>query len=230
MFKTILVASLLVTSFLGTALARQPEEEINPAAFQITEMSVTEVEPGEYLELPTAPTNPVTEVIAIIDSMIAIGKKIWPIIEAGRPVINSKLAPAVSVLPHLEGTDGVLSQMENWSVPKVKSYRFSAKNLYNSEVVGFTYTIFYQYGGDLNGVGKYITGLKIDASEVSVSWGFSFDATSELVSIANVGSKEAPVASATFAITYAVKAINREDRHTNTFYVDGKGNIQLLTH
>src|SRR5205814_1556095 len=127
-----------------------------------------------------------------------------------------------------DGTNIVLNNMENWSIPLVKSYKVSFKNSWGNNVVSFVYTIMFQHSGDYNGTGKYITGLKVTASQVWASWGFDFDATSELVNIANIGSKDAPVASAVLQISYAVRGKLNETRAAATFFVDGNGNIQLL--
>jgi hypothetical protein len=227
MLKSLLIATLLLTATLGNFA--HAETKIDPSLF-IDSVSVSEVEPLTQTLNPTAelPTNPIGEVIAVIDSMIAIGKKIWPIIDAGRPVINNKLIPAISILPHLEGENPTLNQMSNWSIPKVRSYRVSFKNGWGSEVVGFTYTLYWQHSGDYKGVGKYVTNLKVQASEIYTSWGFNFDATSELAGISNVGSTEAPVASGIIQVAYIVKGLVNEVRAAQSFYVDGNGNFQVL--
>lgn len=174
------------------------------------------------------PANPVDQVIMIIDGLLALGKKIWPIIDAGRPVIDEKLAPAVSVLPHLNDSTGVLNEMENWSAPKVLSYRVSATNKWGSEVIAFTYSILFQYNGDLNGKGKYVTSLKVITSDIVTSWGFDLAASSELISISNVGSMANPVASAIISIHYAIKGKFNEMRNANSIYVDGTGKIESI--
>lgn len=238
MLKSILVATLLLTGLASNVRAEAQDQHPDPAQV-ITSVSVFEVEPrpfllenpGDRLESKVElPSNPIGEISIIIDSLIAIGKKIWPIIDAGRPVINTnKLVPAISILPHLENPSAaVMSQMANWSVPKTRSYRVSFKNGWNSEVVGFTYTIYFQYNGSLKGVGKYVTSLKVQASEVYAAWGFNFDAVSELIGIANVGSDEAPVASGIVQVAYTVKGLINETRSAQSFYVDGAGNIQVL--
>lgn len=226
MLKSLLVSTLLILSFQGKALA---ETSVDPA-LQIVSVSVTEVESQLFDLDPRVelPTNPLGEITMIIDGMIAIGKKIWPIVNAGRPVINTKLIPAISILPQLENPAGVMLQMANWSVPKVKSYRVSFRNGFKSEVVGFTYTIYFQYNGNLNGVGKYIANLKVAASDIYAAWGFNFDAVTELVGISNIGSAEAPVASGIVQIAYTVKGLLNESRSAQSFFVDGTGNIQLL--
>lgn len=168
------------------------------------------------------------DIITIIDDLIAIGKKIWPIIEKNRPVITTDLKNMVSVLPRLEGNRIEMDNMENWSAPVAKSYRLSLKNGFNSEVIGFTYTVIFQHSGTYEGIGKYITSGKVIANEIYASWGFNFDAKSELVNIANVGSKKEPVASAIFSVSYKGKGLLNEIQGTQTFYVDGRGAFQVL--
>lgn len=232
LIKSILVASFLLTSLASNAIAGQPDLQNDPA-LRIESVSVVEVEsfalPIENrVELPTTPGNPIGEITMIVDGLIALGKKIWPIIDAGRPVINNKLIPAISILPHLDNPAGVMTQMANWSVPVTRSYRVSFKNGFNSEVVGFTYTVYFQYNGNLNGVGKYVTSLKVQASQIYAAWGFNFDAVSELVGIANVGSAADPIASGIIQVAYTVRGLLNESRSAQSFYVDGNGNIQVL--
>ncbi|AUN99220.1 hypothetical protein DOM21_04870 [Bacteriovorax stolpii] len=227
MFKSFFIASFLLLSTVSFA------QEVDPALV-ISSVEVHQVETPDdkaTVELPKVPTNPIDEVAMYLDGLIAIGKKIWPIIEAGRPVITTNgLIPSLSVLPHIEGSAAKteLYQMANWSAPKAVSYRVSYKNLYGSEVIGFTYTVFFQYNGSYKGNGKYITSLKVQASQVYAAWGFNFDANSELVNVANVGSEENPVASAIIQISYKAKGLLNEMRNSESFYVDGAGTMQLL--
>lgn len=234
MLKSILVATVLLSSLASNASAEQLDLENDPA-FKITSVNVYEIEtPNETLTIPLESrvelpiNNPIGEITMIVDGLIALGKKIWPIIDAGRPVITNKLIPATSILPHLDNPAGVMTQMANWSIPKTRSYRVSFKNAFNSEVVGFTYTIYFQYNGNLNGVGKYVTNLRVQASQIYAAWGFNFDATSELVGISNVGSASAPVASGIIQVAYTVRGLMNEVRSAQSFYVDGVGNIQVL--
>lgn len=227
MFKSFFIASFLLLSTVSFA------QEVDPSLV-ISSVEVHEVETPDdkaTVELPKVPTNPIDEVAMYLDGLIAIGKKIWPIIEAGRPVITTNgLIPSLSVLPHIEGNAAKteLYQMADWSAPKAVSYRVSYKNLYGSEVIGFTYTVFFQYNGSYKGNGKYITSLKVQASQVYAAWGFNFDATSELINVANVGSEENPVASAIIQISYKAKGLLNEMRNSESFYVDGAGTMQLL--
>jgi hypothetical protein len=200
------------------------------ASEKITSMDIVTLNRvSNSLQLPAVQSNPIDEIAIIIDSMIALGKKIWPIIEAGRPVITNGLAPVISVLPKLDDNSGVLYKMANWSAPTAQSYRLSYKNIYGKEVIGFTYTIYFQHDGSLNGVGKYITSLAVQASDIHAAWGgFKFDVTSELISIANVGSESAPVASAIIRVNCKAKSVLNEDQSSISFYVDGTGILKNL--
>jgi hypothetical protein len=227
MFKSFLVAASLLASSASFA-----NQSIDTDLYKIDSVEVYEVETPEMVVAPALNSDKSLEEIALIlDGLLAIGKKVWPIIDANRPVITTTgLAPAISIIPEVApGTARAeLAQMANWSAPKAVSYRVSYKNIFKMEVVGFTYTVMFQHGGSHKGKGKYITSLKTQASEVSAAWGFNFDATSELVSISNVGSDEAPVASGIFQVSYKVRGFVNEMRNAQSFFVDGNGGIQLI--
>jgi hypothetical protein len=240
----LLVFSFSTLSFANTVMTPEEQNALTISSVEVYRVEST-IDTLNFVELPTpTPTPPkpnptptpgtglppeLSQISIIIDTILAIGKKIWPIIEAGRPVINEKFAPAVSIVPHLQNDAGVLLEMENWSTPKVTSMRVSYKNKFGMEVVGFTYNLIFQYNGDFKGVGKYITSLKIIASDINVSWGFDFDAASELVSIANIGTTDAPLASGIINVSYKVKGLFNESRNASTIFVDGSGKVQFLT-
>lgn len=174
------------------------------------------------------PAVAINEISIILDGLLGIGKKIWPIIEAGRPVVATNFIPAVSIIPNIDGQNIVLNNMANWSAPKVKSFRVTFQNYWGSNIVAFTYTVIFQHGGTYNNIGKYVTTLKVIPSDIYTGWGFNFDATSELVGIANVGSTEGPVASGIIQVSYNVKGLVNEVSHSQSFYVDGNGNLNIL--
>lgn len=232
--KNLILALLVLTFTVNVKAEVLSNDEIKRLTIDHVEVTPVNTEAfmldRVYVELPKAPTNPIDEISIILDGLIAIGKKIWPIIEAGRPVINNKLAPAVSIIPQLEKpTTGVLYEMENWSVPKAQSFRVSYKNMLGMEVVGFTYTVMFQYNGAYKGNGKYVTSFKVLASNIYCAWGFDFDASSELISIANVGTSMDPVASGIVGINYAIKGKLNEQRNASSVYVDGLGRMQVVS-
>lgn len=168
------------------------------------------------------------EVIMSIKKLIALGKEIWKIVEAGRPVVQTEFAPTISVLPNVENPKVAFDEMENWSMPRVKSYRVVYKNLLGMEVVAFTYGVYYQYGGTYKGTGKYLTGVNVDARDVKVSWGFEFNASSSVVAIANRGSNANPNAGITVKINYLAKSVLREIRSSESFHLTGQGSFHVI--
>ena len=198
----------------------------------ISEITVEEVEVGSELvwgsQYKGFDKN-LGEIIMIVDKLIALGKKIWPIVEAGKPVIQVDMASAISVLPkNLEGELVEFYDMYSWSMPRAKTYKVNFKNGFGSSVISFDYTVNFQWGGQYEDKGAYITGLNVQASNVSVSWGFEFNASSELVSIVNHGSKDSPIAGAGVRVSYKAKSILREIQTSESFHVTGDGKIQKL--
>lgn len=226
--KKLLVAVMLMTSMqlFANDLTRSDSE------MYISSVKVQEIEPSPNVDWGSIntfdPAGTINEISIILDGLLGIGKKIWPIIEAGRPVVTTNFGTAVSIIPNVDGKNIVLNDMANWSVPRVASYRVSFQNKFGMDVVAFTYTVIFQYGGSYKDIGKYVTTLKVIPSDISTSWGFNFDATSELIGISNVGSKDSPIASGIIQVAYKVKGFLNEVSHTQSFYVDGKGNINSL--
>ncbi len=193
--------------------------------FTIGKVSVTEIEtPVEVLD-EKGDEKKLGEVIMTIEKLIALGKKIWAIIEAGRPVLNQNLMTPLSVLPKTDDPDAAFYQMEGWSAPKAVTYRVKYENLFGMTVIAFDYTVIFQYAGKYEGKGNYITGLNVKASNVSVAWGFQFDANSSLVNIANRGSSANPTAGATVQIDYKASSVMRTISTSESFHVTGKGSV-----
>lgn len=194
---------------------------------RIDSVEVTEV---SDIEVPEKSEKSLGQVIMVVDKLIGLGKKIWPIIEAGKPVVNTTFTPAISVLPRVEGEphDVAFYNMANWEAPRQKSYQVDFKNGWGMNVISFTYNVSYQYGGSYQGKGRYLTGVDVSASNISVSWGFNFNATSNLVSIANRGAQDDPVASATVKIQYEASSVLRNIQSAQSFHVTGAGDIQQV--
>lgn len=200
--------------------------------FTISKITVTEIEIND--ELVWAPQylgfdKNLGEVIMVVDKLIALGKKIWTIIEAGKPVVNVNMGAPISVLPRTEDGDAVaFYDMDSWNMPMAKTYKVEYKNGFGMNVIAFDYTVNFQYGGKYNDKGAYITGLNVQASNTTVSWGFNFDAKSQLMSIVNHGSKDSPVAGAMIRIDYTAKSVFRQISTSESFHVNGLGKIQAM--
>jgi hypothetical protein len=163
----------------------------------------------------------------VVDKLIALGEKIWKIVEMGKPVVTTNLTP-ISVLPRTSDPEAAFYAMENWAAPMVKRYSVAFKNGFGSKVVDFTFYVIYQYGGSYEGKGKYLTGVQIVPENLGVSWGFKFDAQTTLLAISNRGSRIDPVAGATFTLTYKTTSPFKDITGSATFHVSGDGSMIAL--
>lgn len=166
----------------------------------------------------------INEIDAELDMIINIGKKVWKIIEDGKPVVNAQLNSA-SAMP-----DGVLNwkQLSGWKSPRSASYRVNYKNLFGMTVVDFTYRVLFSYGGQLNGSGKYVTGATIMPAGLDVAWGYSFSSSVEIPTVLNIGSVESPVGGIQMNINWLVGTVLKHSETRSSFFVDGLGNLKIL--
>ncbi len=167
------------------------------------------------------------EVIAVYDSIVALGEKIYPLIEKGRPVWKLEYAP-ISVLPSIDGKPANPMEMSGWNIPQSRSYRVSYINLYQMTVVDFAYTVHFTTGGSLDGKGLYLTGVQVVPETLHLAWGFSFSATSKLVQIQNHGTKDDPVAGLNVMLSYTVDTVLKHTEENLVFFVRGDGSFKAL--
>jgi hypothetical protein len=187
---------------------------------------------GDFSELAAFPRKRpikggIGETIMIGRELIAFGKEIYKIIEAGKPVVTIGDTTPVSILPKNElGTSISAFDLENWKMPRVKKYKVVAKNGFGSTMISFEFMLIFSYGGSYEGSGAYIAGAEVSATEVQVGWGYNLDANFKVQSIVNQGTKESPVAAAILQIGYTMKTILKETRSVKKFMVNGNGQVK----
>ena len=229
-----ILLSLVLVLNISSISANEYEElelQYEEKFYSISEVSVKEVTPSSEVLSSyqlVADNKSVGAAIMTAQKLLAFGKQIWAIIEKGRPVVNVSNMQSVSVLPKVDGQDIDTFDLANWNAPRVRSYRVEYKNGFNMTVIAFTYNVIFQYGGDFDGKGKYLTGVNVTASNVRVAWGFNFNASTKLVSISNSGSKLSPVASAVLEINYRAKSVMKDISSKRAFYVTGAGELKKL--
>lgn len=256
MFRYIIPLLIFLTAFLSFQVRAQTSidftqkpRDVNSYQRQLLENEFARIYPGQKsdfdsysridsievtevsdVEVPEKNEKGLGDVIMVVDKLIGLGKKIWPIIEAGKPVVNTTFTPPISVLPRVEGepNDVAFHDMADWEAPRQKSYQVDFKNGWGMNVISFTYNVSYQYGGSYEGKGRYLTGVDVSASNISVSWGFDFNATSKLVSISNRGAQDDPLASATVKIQYEASSVLRNIQSTQSFHVTGDGEVEQV--
>lgn len=169
----------------------------------------------------------VGEYIMVAREIIAFGKEVYKIIEAGKPVVSIGEVVPLSILPKDEKGQMVDAfYLTNWQMPKASKYRVIAKNGFGMETISFEFMLLYTYGGKYDGKGAYITGAEVAPTGVDVAWGYNLDANFKVHSIFNQGTSTNPVAAAVLQIEYTIKTVLKESRSVKKFMINGKGQSQ----
>lgn len=162
-------------------------------------------------------------VLMQIRGIIALGKEIYEIVKAGKPVVNINSEPIQILATDEKGETVTASEMDNWKAPIVKKYRVRTKNYLGVSPASFDFMLIYVPGGSYRGAGSYITGAQIKTTKVNVKWGYTLNANFKLDTITNEGTQENPVAGAVLSIDYKISTVLQEYGEDKTFYINGKG-------
>ena len=123
---TALLLGLLASNTMAASLpfTQKMKEQVNKSQaataleWMISEVEVREVDTkmlnGEHVPNYVMEKMDLGQIILVTDQLIALGKKIWTIIEAGKPVITTDMAKPISVLPRLEGDGIAFYEMGDW--------------------------------------------------------------------------------------------------------------------
>jgi hypothetical protein len=168
--------------------------------------------------------DPLGAIEVFVDQIINIGKKVWAIIDAGRPVVNLQMDVA-NALPK-----GVTcwSDLSGWNIPRSKVYQVVYENGFGMAVVDYTYRVTFTAGGGADGVGQYITNATFMPANVEVGWGFEFAANAEIPSVFNTGTSQAPVAGMQMNMKWMAKSPMTHAVATESFYVGGNNQMKKL--
>ncbi|MBV2168319.1 MAG: hypothetical protein KUL82_06390 [Bdellovibrio sp.] len=238
-----LIAMALTLGMASSAFA------IDKAYFEIKKVKVTDVT-EQYAQsalfakkvglledcnsqMPLAPkftgdkqgdVNPLNAIELVVDQIINIGKKIFNVINAGRPVVNIKIDTANALPKGLT----CWSDLSGWNIPQSKVYNVQYENGFGMTVVDFSYRVTYTAGGSADGIGKYITNATFQPANVSVGWGFQFDATAVIPSVFNTGSKRDPVAGMQMNMEWKVTSPMAHEQSTESYFVSGENKLIQL--
>jgi hypothetical protein len=168
------------------------------------------------------------EIIALANDIIALGEKVYTLVQKGKPTIAVEYAP-INIVPKDPITKQYVDPFDltNTSDPVKKRFVASIKNFLNSEVVRFEYMVVFSYGGSWNGKGKYIQNAMIIPVGVTASYGYDFAATMKLQGITNKGSAANPIATALLTMNYTIKGWGKEVNNTQVVNITGLGEIQV---
>ncbi|MBD64287.1 MAG: hypothetical protein CME62_03720 [Halobacteriovoraceae bacterium] len=235
----VLLSALLVLPALANA------ENVYDAQFQqIKSVELVEVlvdENGEEIEMAIhekkAPQfkdqfnqssvnqKGIGEYILITKELIALGKEIYKIIEAGKPVVQMNVEP-IDILPRAAGGEAISAmQLHGWRAPKAKTYRMYVKNYMGVKTASMDVMLIFSYGGQNNGSGRFITGAMIKPVKVDVKWGYTLNANFKLDSIMNQGTVDNPVAGGLLTLDYSINTVLQSTNDSYTFFINGMGKV-----
>lgn len=156
--------------------------------------------------------------------IINLGKAIWPIIEAGRPVVDIRTDWANAVPQGVNTWEN----LAEWRTPISKSFSFKWKNL-GVRVIHFDYSVIFTPGGRLNGNGRYLANVSVIPAKVSVSWGYKFSAQAQVSGITNAGSSSDPIAALQLVLTWTIDTPLTHHQLASDFYMTGSGDFRQVT-
>lgn len=165
-----------------------------------------------------------TSLDVIISNIINIGKQVWTIVEAGKPVVDVKTEYATATPLGLSDW----MQLSEWKNPLSREYQLIAKNLYGMTVVKFSYKVLWTYGGRYKGKGKYLTNVSVLPTTVDVMWGYNFSSHIKIPTVVNVGTETDPIAGIQVDLYWNVQTVIKVSSGEASYFVRGDGNIREL--
>lgn len=173
---------------------------------------------------PSLSGGPFDDVELALDQIINIGKKIWNIVVAGKPVMNYKTDIATAM------PQGVKCWLDlsNWQAPISKTYSYTAKNAFGMDVVKFNYRVIFVYGGGVNGQGQYIGYATTQPVDMVVQWGFKLNAVGSVPTVFNTGSKNDPVGGMQMNMNYRIESPMTTIEQSQAYFISGKGEFKKL--
>lgn len=158
-----------------------------------------------------------------LDKIVNIGNLVWQIVDMGRPSAHIQTYRAHAM------PKGIVcwTDLENWQLPISKVFSVEYKNKLGMVVAVYSYRISFVYGGNVDGVGKYIANLTVTPVDMRVSWGFNFSSQVQIPSTFNLGKKADPLAGMQVFVFWSIGNALKVEQRSSLFNVTGDGRVQL---
>lgn len=197
---------------------------ITPEYFTIDMKSVT-VEPlAETVPLPPAVGGSPAPSVADLGTIINIGKQVWDIIVANKPVVDVQTSYAAAMPKGITEA----AQLSGWKAPEATVYQLKAKNVYGTEVINLRYAVLRTYGGAYKGRGRFLTAVAVQPMKVDVLWGYRFTMEASAKSTTNAGTASDPIGALMLVLNWKIETPLKESRGSGVYYVQGDGLFKEL--
>lgn len=166
----------------------------------------------------------VDKVDQVYDKVVNLGKKIWTLYDAGKPVVNltTDVATALPVQTRC------WTDLEGWQSPVAKTMEVKFYNQFGFQILKFQYRIVLLFGGSKDGKGKYIGYAAVQPSNLSVAMLHNFSAKASATSIYNMGTKADPVAGMTLDLEFTIKKSSGFRQIYHSYELNGNGVIRQI--
>jgi len=204
---------MLVTSIVLTRPALGPVEmpHANPTYLEGTE---------RYTPAPAKALGDID-----LDKLIEIGKQIWKIIEAGKPVVDYKNDWAGCIPKGASWMD-----MEGFKDMTYGPFSWVFKNTFGVTNVNFKWHFTYSCKGSYEGHGAFLMNVGTAIEEIYAAWGYTVNVNATVDSNpTNYGTKVDPIAGLAVEVTMEVKTVLQSFTERCRVSIRGDCSAQILS-
>jgi len=159
-----------------------------------------------------------------IDKIIEIGKQIWEIVKAGKPVVDYKNDWSGAVPKGVDWMD-----LEGFKDMTYGPFAWVFKNTFGVVNVNFKWHFAYSCKGSYNGHGAFLMHVGTAIEEIYAAWGYTVDVKATVDSTpTNYGTKIDPIAGLAVEVTMDVKTVLQSFTERCRVSIRGDCSAQIL--
>jgi len=159
-----------------------------------------------------------------IDQLIDIGKKVWEIIKAGKPVVDYKNDWAGAIPKGVDWMD-----LEGFKDMSYGPFGWEFKNAVGATNVRFRWHFAYSCKGSYDGHGAFLMNVGTAIEEIYAAWGFTVNVNATVDDKpTNYGTKIDPIAGLGVEVTIDVKTVLQSFTERCRVSIHGDCTAQIL--